>query len=1067
MGANGIRRHFRLLGASKSALGSDPARSRLSRRTLIVIALVAVAGAWLVQPPAANQSAHYVSIQSLASGHHNVDLLAKDASDLSWTAGHYHAAKSPGLDMLLAPVTVAFRGAGVTFHNAPPETWVQRQLQPAAAATARDIWLLTLFGALLPAIILMIVVSLEAERLRPGTGPIAAAATGAGSFMLPFSTLLFSHALSTTLGFAGFTLLARAGRDLAHRPWRVAAAGLLLGFAVVTEYPLGLLGLVSFAYVAVTSRRLRTLAGFSAACVAGVLPLPIYSWWVYGSPLHSTYAGAVAYAGTSGHDVLGANAAGFFGITRPSVHALLELLLSGRGLFVATPIAAVGIVGLVELAPRGERAYAVAGLATFCAFLLYDCAYWTPFGGASPGPRFLIPVIPFLSVGVAVAWRSMRRVVAPLLIASVVTLAVQTSTGPLHIVTTTAVWWYRLHQGQFISTLGDATGAWPGGTSIAVFFAAIAGALVVGLGRPALTAKGGASALTVFAAWYCLSELSPALFHTDFMAGGQMGAYVAAAIAALVLYSTWLATRGQCLRALATLAPFALAALPAVRGSVGANAILVALSATVVAARHLRPHLARARAALRTWENVGAPSSPVARRVVAIGSLALLYAGVRLWMFWPARAGVGSSYWWDAGEYLRVAHVPLLSTQFFTEHKPFGYPLVLKLFGENQGAVVWMQLAVSVAAWLFLAGIVGRCARGRIASYGAAVSLLAFSCTWPVALWDATLLTESLSISLLAVLIGLAYLCVGKRTVTTVVSLVAAALFFSSLRDANGAIAAVVVLLVAVATFTPRRLRATAGLVAGAAACVLLVTVTTSPSRWEVLIADQIDKRVMLDPTALAYFRAHGMPARPGLSAMLYQNTRTPTIGFDAAASLRRDPRLRYFLPWFMQHGRATYASYLLDNPAASIGVPTRRFPLILSDAALVSYRPPGFRTAPSFVEHLFYPSSGSRLILLELCLAALAALGLSRKIFTRDWALPLGLMLSALPLAILVWDGEPSEVPRHALLVGIGSRLAFWLGCWLIAAPVLQALRKPRPEVAKTTVAASAHLGEASIQYP
>jgi hypothetical protein len=164
-----------------------------------------------------------------------------------------------------------------------------------------------------------------------------------------------------------------------------------------------------------------------------------------------------------------------------------------------------------------------------------------------------------------------------------------------------------------------------------------------------------------------------------------------------------------------------------------------------------------------------------------------------------------------------------------------------------------------------------------------------------------------------------------------------------------------------------------------------------------------------------------------------------------------------------MQHGRATYASYLIDNPAASIGVPTRRFPLILSDAALVSYRPTGFRTPPKAFEHLFYPSSGSHMILLELCLGALAALGLSRRIVTRDWTLPLGLMLSALPLAILVWDGEPSEVPRHALLIGISSRLAFWLGCWLVAAPVLAALCKPRHSVSKTAV----NVGEASVQYP
>jgi hypothetical protein len=454
-----------------------------------------------------------------------------------------------------------------------------------------------------------------------------------------------------------------------------------------------------------------------------------------------------------------------------------------------------------------------------------------------------------------------------------------------------------------------------------------------------------------------------------------------------------------------------------------------------------------------------------ARRLVAIGSLALLYAGVRLWMFWPARAGVGSPHWWDAGEYLRVSHLSLLSTRFYTEHKPFGYPLVLKIFGQNQGAVVWMQLAVSVASWLFLAAVAARCVKGRNASYGVVATILAFSCTWPVAQWDALLLTESPSISMLAILLGLACLTIARPTARLIGSLVLAALVFSSLRDANGAIAAVVVLLVAIASLKPRGLRTTAYLVAGAAACVLLVTVTTAPSRWEVLIADQIDKRVMLDPTALAYFRAHGMPTRPDLSSVLYENTRTPTVSFNPAVSFRRDPRLRAFLPWFLQHGNATYRSYLIDHPAASLGVPTRRFPLILSDAALAHYRAPGFRTPPNVLEHFFYPSNGKHLILIELCLGALAALGLSRRVFRREWMLPLGLMLSALPLAILVWDGEPSEVPRHALLVGLGSRLALWFGCWLIAAPVLNAMRKPRTAVSTTSPSPAPPLGEASTQ--
>lgn len=454
-----------------------------------------------------------------------------------------------------------------------------------------------------------------------------------------------------------------------------------------------------------------------------------------------------------------------------------------------------------------------------------------------------------------------------------------------------------------------------------------------------------------------------------------------------------------------------------------------------------------------------------ARRLAGVGSLVLLYGAIRLWMFWPARAGVGSPYWWDAGEYLRVSHLSLLSAQFYTEHKPFGYPLILKIFGQDLGAVVWMQLAVSVASWLFLAAIAARSAKGRVASYGLVATVLAFSCTWPIAQWDALLLTESPSISIFAILLGLAYLSVAKPTAPIVASLVSTALAFSTLRDANGAIAAVVVVLVALASLNRRRLRTTGYLVAAAAACVLLVTVTAAPSRWEVLIADQIDKRVMLDPTAVAYFRAHGMPTRPDLSAVLYENTRTPTVSFNPGVSLRRDPRLREFLPWFLRHGNATYRSYLIDNPAASLGVPTRRLPLILSDAALAHYRAPGFRTPPNVLEHFFYPSNGQHLILIELCLGALAALGLSRRVFRREWVLPVGLMLGALPLAILVWDGEPSEVPRHALLVGISSRLALWFGCWLIAVPVLKAMREPRTSAATTSPSQTPQLGEASSQ--
>ena len=43
---------------------------------------------------------------------------------------------------------------------------------------------------------------------------------------------------------------------------------------------------------------------------------------------------------------------------------------------------------------RGRRAEALTIAAVALAFFVYDSGYWLPFGGGSPGPRFLIPVLP-------------------------------------------------------------------------------------------------------------------------------------------------------------------------------------------------------------------------------------------------------------------------------------------------------------------------------------------------------------------------------------------------------------------------------------------------------------------------------------------------------------------------------------------------------------------------------------------------------------------------------------------------------------------------------------------------
>ena len=66
---------------------------------------------------------------------------------------------------------------------------------------------------------------------------------GLGTLVLPLSTLLFSHVFTAFLGFAAFTLMLRE-RDGPASPMLLGLAGLAMGYAVASEYPLFFVALV-------------------------------------------------------------------------------------------------------------------------------------------------------------------------------------------------------------------------------------------------------------------------------------------------------------------------------------------------------------------------------------------------------------------------------------------------------------------------------------------------------------------------------------------------------------------------------------------------------------------------------------------------------------------------------------------------------------------------------------------------------------------------------------------------------------------------------------------------------
>ncbi|HST40911.1 MAG TPA: hypothetical protein VLK58_15450, partial [Conexibacter sp.] len=400
--------------------------------------------------------------------------------------------------------------------------------------------------AVLPALLLLGMVGWAGQRLAGGGGLAAAVTLGAGTLVLPFATQLFGHLLAAALAFGAFALLLRE-RAGPPRLGLVALAGLLAGLAVLVEYPLAIAGALVGLYatfrggvLASWPARLRRGGAYAGGVIAGVLPLAAYNLWAFGTLWHNSYTGAVRVSGRSGHAQLGLNDAHFFGIALPEPATALELLVSARGLLTIAPVAAVGVYGLVLLHRRGHRAEALLAGGVALAYLLYDSGYWTPFGGGTPGPRFLIPLLPFVALGFASAWRARPALCAALLGPSVTLLLAATLTRPLIGDPDSAGAWARLiGEDLFTNTLLSAVGLGNGWATMLPVLACVVVAFALALpwGRASAAvprANDVPVALAALALWLAVACSAPALWDVPAVITGDGGAAALFAVGAVV-----------------------------------------------------------------------------------------------------------------------------------------------------------------------------------------------------------------------------------------------------------------------------------------------------------------------------------------------------------------------------------------------------------------------------------------------------------------------------------------------------------------------------------------------------
>ncbi len=102
--------------------------------------------------------------------------------------------------------------------------------------------------------------------------------------------------------------------------------------------------------------------------------------------------------------------------------------------------------------------------ATFLGFLMIPLMWGNPWGGDSPGPRYMLAALPFLAAPLALAWRRIPLVSILACVLGAVTMGLATLTDPLirrQIVYPLATWLSLAWHGDWVTTLFTMwLGAW-------------------------------------------------------------------------------------------------------------------------------------------------------------------------------------------------------------------------------------------------------------------------------------------------------------------------------------------------------------------------------------------------------------------------------------------------------------------------------------------------------------------------------------------------------------------------------------------------------------------------------
>jgi hypothetical protein len=368
-------------------------RRQYRKDALIIFCLLAFVYAYFYQDGSWNGNSRFGLIFAIVQeGRLAIDTYhnreGTKTGDKAYFNGHYYSDKAIGPSVVGAIFYVPFYWMKLIFNH-PSQT---------PAKMILTFLVIGLPSAIAGSLIYSLCFYLSKSRFR---AYLVTLTITLGTMYLPYSVIFFSHQFSSALLFSAFFMMfLLKEKPEIWKNWYLFLIGLLLGWALISEYPTAAIILALLIYyfsIVWRNQPYQPIRSIVLPMLGGAIPVILqllYNKLCFGNLL------SIGYSNLNDPNMNSAMQQGVMGIHWPDLSVLYYMTLHPTmGLFWESPALLFSIIGaVIMLFDHRFRCEAILAMWIIGSYLVIMSGYYMWWGGYALGPRHIIPILPFFCV---------------------------------------------------------------------------------------------------------------------------------------------------------------------------------------------------------------------------------------------------------------------------------------------------------------------------------------------------------------------------------------------------------------------------------------------------------------------------------------------------------------------------------------------------------------------------------------------------------------------------------------------------------------------------------------------